>query len=95
MTPRPDPIMKYCHTHITQATPTQDWAVKYKRAGTALDGRRIALYGKQLLQGMIYLQAKQIPYGHLHAGNVLLDRGVCRSGFVPRWLHPSPQTDGV
>ena len=65
-----------------QVLPTADWSVKYKKGGAPLDLRRIALYGKQILQGLVYLQSKQIPYGHLHSGNVFIDKGVCRCGHA-------------
>jgi hypothetical protein len=38
-----------------------------------------------LLQGMLFLQSKQIPYQQLHAGNVLLVDGVCK--FVLKYLY--------
>jgi len=39
---------------------------------------RIAVFGRQILEGLIYLRDNGIPYGHLHTGNVIIEDGVCR-----------------
>lgn len=37
-----------------------------------LSMREIALYGWQILEALIFLQEKGIPYGHLHIGNIII-----------------------
>lgn len=47
--------------------------------GRPLDARVVRLYGRQILEALRFLHDKGIPYGHLHAGNVMIIAdSVCR-----------------
>eukprot|EP00039_Didymoeca_costata_P010615 m.143490 g.143490 ORF g.143490 m.143490 type:complete len:510 (+) comp14898_c0_seq6:334-1863(+) len=52
------------------------YSKKYSRVpGTTPQGlpaQEVAKYGRSILEGLIFLQDKGIPYGHLHSGNVLM-----------------------
>eukprot|EP00899_Mesostigma_viride_P005065 jgi/Mesvir1/1455/Mv14441-RA.2 len=46
--------------------------------GDGLPVNLTALYGRQILEGLVFLKRLGFPYHNLHAGNVVLDDGVCR-----------------
>lgn len=37
--------------------------------------KEVALYARQILEGLRFLQSKGLSYGHLHAGNVIINDG--------------------
>lgn len=53
---------------------------KYRQtiAGVPLKEHFVALYGRQVLEALLYLERSGVPYGHLHAGNVILYSGSAR-----------------
>lgn len=42
-----------------------------------LSPERIALFGRQILEGLIFMRERGYPYGHLHSGNVIVEDGAC------------------
>ena len=61
-----------------QSTPRYTYDYKYKSGGRALGAKEIALYGRQVLEALSYLEHIGFPYPHLHSGNVILnDKKVC------------------
>jgi len=64
---------------IHRAKPIQPYRRKYSTvSGEPLTESKIALFGRQILEGLDYLKSQKIPYISLSAGNVLVDNGVCR-----------------
>lgn len=45
---------------------------------TALPVRDVALYGRQILEALRFLHSKGMPFGHVHAGNVIIVDGTAR-----------------
>lgn len=50
----------------------------YAAKGKGLEEKLIQQYGRQILEALAFLHGIGLCHGHLHAGNVLLDNGVCR-----------------
>lgn len=50
---------------------------KYRKAGKPLSEAKIANYGRQILFSLLWLESCGLPYSHLHAGNVLVDKDTC------------------
>ena len=46
--------------------------------GRPLPPKKIFLYTRQIVEALLFLRSKQLPHRNLHAGNVIVDRGVCR-----------------
>eukprot|EP00053_Salpingoeca_punica_P015712 m.145368 g.145368 ORF g.145368 m.145368 type:complete len:405 (+) comp16784_c0_seq9:254-1468(+) len=63
---------------IYNSTPVHPWGVKYRHKGSPLSVRRIGIYGRQILEGMLFLQGLGLTYGQLHAGNVMMVEDTCR-----------------
>ncbi|KAK3102227.1 hypothetical protein FSP39_009753, partial [Pinctada imbricata] len=61
---------------------------KYRNKSKGLSVKQIALFGRQILEALIYMEEKGFPiHGHLHSGNIILDNGVCRvSGYENTFL---------
>jgi len=61
---------------------------KYKAKGKPFEIGKIRRYGRQILEGLLFLENIGIPYLHLHTGNVIInDKGDCvltdiESGFL-------------
>jgi len=80
---------------IYKANPIMPWRKKYMTTGRPLPMDKIVLYGRQILEGMLFLKKKQIPYRNLHSGNVILDGDRCRItgfenpllGYTPKLIH--------
>jgi PX domain-containing protein kinase-like protein len=67
------------HTHSpSQSSPILEWGAKYKSKGKALLPPVIAVYGRQILEGIEFLKSKDLPYGQLHSGNIMCVNGVCQ-----------------
>jgi len=65
---------------IYDAKPAGKYARKYPQGarGTPVRESNMALWGKQMLEAMLYLKACGVPYTHLHTGNVILRSDVAR-----------------
>lgn len=50
---------------------------KYRKAGKPFSESKIAKFGRQILFSLLWLESSGLPYTHLHAGNVLIDRDIC------------------
>eukprot|EP00300_Choanocystis_sp_HF-7_P022268 c2145_g1_i1.p1 GENE.c2145_g1_i1~~c2145_g1_i1.p1 ORF type:complete len:438 (+),score=97.24 c2145_g1_i1:72-1316(+) len=70
---------------IYNTSPTHSYKKKYKK-GHALAERKIARYGRQILEGLTFLTSKKYPYPHLHTGNVIMHNGVCRLSEIENSL---------
>lgn len=66
--------------HICKTKPKGPFLKKYCRpkAYTGFDMSTIKLYGRQILEALKFLHERDFPYGHLHAGNVMLEGNACR-----------------
>lgn len=77
-------VRKYYKTgslrdYIYKTKPVFSFGVKYnKKIGKPLKSDVIALYGKQILNGLRYLELQGIPYTHLHSGNIFITNNVCQ-----------------
>ncbi|XP_018321403.1 PX domain-containing protein kinase-like protein [Agrilus planipennis] len=62
---------------LYDSKPKQPFMKKYgnSKAHNHLDNAQIALYGRQILEAIKFLHDKGLPYGHLHASNILIDEG--------------------
>lgn len=55
------------------------WVEKYRVKGRGLRLEQVARYGKQILQGLLFMEQKEFPpHGHLHTGNIMINNGVCQ-----------------
>eukprot|EP00123_Amoebidium_parasiticum_P009518 comp19527_c0_seq1/m.22847 comp19527_c0_seq1/g.22847 ORF comp19527_c0_seq1/g.22847 comp19527_c0_seq1/m.22847 type:complete len:563 (-) comp19527_c0_seq1:285-1973(-) len=52
--------------------PTEAYLTKYGNDGSPMELESIRLFGRQILEGLLFIQSRPFPYGHLHTGNVLL-----------------------
>ena len=54
---------------------TKDWRLacskKYRSSGTPLPEKQIATFGRQILEGLAFLEKKHVPYLDLHSGNIM------------------------
>ncbi|XP_041350075.1 PX domain-containing protein kinase-like protein isoform X2 [Gigantopelta aegis] len=73
---------------ICKCKPKGHFMKKYSlsKAPSGLDVQCIKTYGKQILEALKYMQDKGFPYGHLHAGNVFVEKNVCRLTELENWL---------
>lgn len=66
-------LKDYIHRGIwSGANPRDPYTKKYASAGKPLPIAEIAKYGRQILDGLAFLQSLGIIHYHLHTGNVLL-----------------------
>ncbi|KAK2185815.1 hypothetical protein NP493_222g05007 [Ridgeia piscesae] len=65
---------------ICKAWPKTQYLKKYATPRAALPCvmEAVQLFGKQILSTLKYLHDKGLPYGHLHAGNVIVENCKCR-----------------
>jgi len=59
---------------IHNAKPRDPYARKYDKTGKQLSLRLIREYGRQILEALLFLRSRRIPFPQLHSGNVILDR---------------------
>ncbi|KAL6069944.1 Slowpoke-binding protein [Balamuthia mandrillaris] len=64
--------------YLYKSNPKNTWDKKYRHPGRRLRLRTIAIFGRQILEGLLFLRSKGFPYGHLHSGNVILENNTCR-----------------
>ncbi|XP_005182744.1 PX domain-containing protein kinase-like protein isoform X2 [Musca domestica] len=73
-------VIRKFHKHgslkdiLCMATPKNPFLSKYgnPKGRTALSMKQVAIYGKQILDVLIFLHSKGYPYGHLHSGNIVI-----------------------
>uniref|UniRef100_A0A8C6YWU3 PX domain containing serine/threonine kinase like n=1 Tax=Nothoprocta perdicaria TaxID=30464 RepID=A0A8C6YWU3_NOTPE len=65
---------------IYKAKPKDPFLKKYcnPKKIQGLELQQIKSYGRQILEVLKFLHEKGFPYGHLHAGNVMLDGDTCK-----------------
>ena len=56
----------------------QNFQQKYKEKGNALTEKRIATWGRHILEGMNYLRLKGFPAGNVHCGNIMVEKNICK-----------------
>ncbi|XP_059157582.1 probable inactive serine/threonine-protein kinase slob2 [Physella acuta] len=73
---------------VYQCPYSENWFEKYRNKSKGLPLNLIKLYGKQILNGMLYLEEKGFPtHGNLQSGNVMLQDGICRiSGYENKFI---------
>ncbi|XP_051873189.1 PX domain-containing protein kinase-like protein isoform X2 [Pristis pectinata] len=66
--------------HICKAKPKDCFMKKYcsPKKSQGFDLQQIKTFGRQILEVLKFLHEKRIPYGHLHASNVMLDGDTCK-----------------
>ncbi|XP_038049375.1 slowpoke-binding protein-like [Patiria miniata] len=69
--------------YIYHEKPHQDWDNKYGVKGRGLALKEIQLFGRQVLEALLYLQDGGFPqHCHVQAGNIILQKGTCKlSGY--------------
>lgn len=61
-----------------RANPTAVFGEKYRRGAVGpLPAADIALYGRQILEALIYLTSRRCRVSHLHCGNILVEKRCC------------------
>eukprot|EP01091_Cochliopodium_minus_P016380 TRINITY_DN610_c4_g1_i1.p1 TRINITY_DN610_c4_g1~~TRINITY_DN610_c4_g1_i1.p1 ORF type:complete len:537 (+),score=187.03 TRINITY_DN610_c4_g1_i1:11-1621(+) len=64
---------------IYKANPIkQSFQLKYKERGNPLTEKRIASWGRHILEGMNYLRLKGFPAGNIHSGNIMVEKNICK-----------------
>ncbi|ESO88877.1 hypothetical protein LOTGIDRAFT_219027 [Lottia gigantea] len=68
---------------IYQGRFTDSFYEKYNRRYKGLELGQVQIFGKQVLEGLLFMYEKSFPqHGSVHSGNVMYDNGQCRlSGF--------------
>lgn len=61
-----------------QCNPDYEYRSKYSTLGVAPSEQKIAVFGRQILEALRYLEFINVPYYHLTAGNIIMDNGVCQ-----------------
>jgi hypothetical protein len=52
--------------------------LNFVRPGRPLRPENVAKFGRQIIEGLRYLESRSVPYFHLHTGNVVLVNGVAQ-----------------
>jgi hypothetical protein len=60
-----------------------------------LPDHNVREYGKQILQGLLYLRSFGITFSHLHVGNVFVIDGVAKIAYIENELLSLPIKDSV
>ncbi|KAJ2940395.1 hypothetical protein O0L34_g74 [Tuta absoluta] len=64
---------------IYKSTWNEEYSRKYGSVGTGLPAWQVARFGRQMLEGLLFLKEKGFPpFRHLHSGNVVVQNGVAR-----------------
>ncbi|CAG9129554.1 unnamed protein product [Plutella xylostella] len=64
---------------IYKSTWNEDYGRKYVSVDNGLPAWQVARFGRQMLEGLLFLKEKGFPpFRHLHAGNVMVQNGVAR-----------------
>ncbi|CAG4942635.1 unnamed protein product [Parnassius apollo] len=64
---------------IYKSTWHEEYHKKYNQSGTGLPAWQVATFGRQILEGLLFLKEKGFPpFRHLHSGNVVVQNGVAR-----------------
>lgn len=63
---------------IYKAHPLENHMKKYSSKGTALPLKKIRIYGRQILEGLLALQKVNISFPHLSTANILVENDICR-----------------
>ncbi|XP_055999127.1 PX domain-containing protein kinase-like protein isoform X2 [Ostrea edulis] len=73
---------------ICKCKPKNHFLKKYAnpKSYSTLDLNAVKIVGKQILEALKFLHEKGLPYGNLHAGNVVLEGGNCRLLDLENWL---------
>lgn len=73
---------------ICKCKPKAHYLKKYgnPKSYSALEPVAIKMFGKQILLTLKFLHEKSIPYGHLHAGNIIVEGQVCKFLELDNWF---------
>lgn len=72
-------IMSLTTYYFHQSTWNDEYSRKYGSVGTGLPAWQVARFGRQMLEGLLFLKEKGFPpFRHLHSGNVVVQNGVAR-----------------
>eukprot|EP00043_Microstomoeca_roanoka_P009784 m.93206 g.93206 ORF g.93206 m.93206 type:complete len:483 (-) comp14690_c1_seq8:186-1634(-) len=61
---------------LHKSNPLDEWDSKYYRRRSGLPTKKIALMGRQILEGLEYLSNQGIYHNNLHSGNILIMDGL-------------------
>lgn len=67
--------------YVYGSKPKMPYLKKFRRSNKTpwtINVGNIRHYGRQILEALIFIHKKGIPFGHLQMGNVLLEDGTCR-----------------
>ncbi|KAJ8301213.1 hypothetical protein KUTeg_020200 [Tegillarca granosa] len=68
---------------IYQSHFTSNWQDKYGQRGKGLTVKQIQLFGRQILEALLFLEEKGFPsHGHIHSGNIMYSNGCCRVSAI-------------
>lgn len=73
---------------VCKCKPKNHYLKKYAspKSCSTLELNAVKIVGKQILEALKFLHEKGLPYGHLHAGNVVMEGGNCRLLDLENWL---------
>ncbi|XP_052743401.1 slowpoke-binding protein isoform X1 [Bicyclus anynana] len=77
-------VLPYCSRGslkdlIYKSTWNDEYLRKYDAVGVGLPPTQVARFGRQILEGLLFLKEKGFPpFRHLHTGNVMVQNGVAR-----------------
>ncbi|XP_050677186.1 slowpoke-binding protein isoform X2 [Leptidea sinapis] len=64
---------------LYKSTWSEEYLKKYNSVGSGLPASQVARFGRQILEGLLFLKDKGFPtFRHLHSGNVIIQNGVAR-----------------
>lgn len=64
---------------IHQARPKGSAVFKYSGDKVvSIDEKKCAVYGRQILEALLFLHEKGLGHGHVHTGNMVIENNVCR-----------------
>ncbi|XP_065900886.1 probable inactive serine/threonine-protein kinase slob2 [Dysidea avara] len=79
---------------IYRTRPLINWSAKYNGRGTPLPSKQTALFGRQILEAIVFLYDKGLaPLGHIQSGNVMIhSASMCRlAGYENSLLGYKPR----
>ena len=95
-------VQPFCPTgslkdFIYRSHPCDPWVGKYSYHAVGLSVKQIQQFGCQILQGLLFLEEQGYPvYGHLHTGNVILQKDTCQlSGYENILLGLSSKMESI
>nr|XP_032519229.1 slowpoke-binding protein isoform X3 [Danaus plexippus plexippus] len=75
---------------------SDEYCRKYNSSGAGLPPTQVARFGRQMLEGLLFLKEKGFPpFRHLHTGNVVVQNGVARICGIENTLIGAPPRQAI